>query len=113
MGIKLHAITMDSREPVLLARFWAQALGGVVSEAGNGYLAVSQIPGLSGQLLIQPVDDQRGPKNPIHLDLTADDPASELARLVAAGASIVEERSDSNFRWWVLADPEGHLFCLG
>jgi hypothetical protein len=26
---------------------------------------------------------------------------------------IVDQRSDSKFRWWVLADPEGNLFCVG
>lgn len=34
-------------------------------------------------------------------------------RLVALGATLVEERSDSHCRWWVLADSEGNLFCLG
>lgn len=113
MGIGVHAITMDARRPAELARFWASALGGVVADSGNGYLAVEGIPGLTGRVLIQPVDDERSGKNPIHLDLTTDDPAGELARLETMGATVIEQRADSKFRWWVLADPEGNLFCLG
>jgi hypothetical protein len=59
MGVNLHAVTLDSRDPAVLAEFWARALGGVVRDSGNGYLAVEEVSGLSGRLLIQPVDDER------------------------------------------------------
>lgn len=113
MSIRLHAVTLDAREPAALARFWARVLGGTTREAGNGYIAVERVPGLAGRLLIQPVTDERVGKNPIHLDLTAEDVAGELARLVDLGAVVVDERTDSEFHWWVLADPAGNLFCLG
>lgn len=96
-----------------MARFWSGALGGVVRDSGNGYLAVEQVPGLAGRLLFQPVPDERVGKNRIHLDLTTDDPDAELSRLVSLGATVVDERSDSRFHWWVMADPEGNLFCVG
>jgi predicted enzyme related to lactoylglutathione lyase len=113
VSLSVHAITLDSREPVALADFWARAFGGTVRDSGNGYLAVEPVPGLAGPLLIQPVTDDRPAKNPIHLDLGTDDTGGELARLVGLGATVIEERADSKFRWWVLADPEGNLFCLG
>jgi hypothetical protein len=38
---------------------------------------------------------------------------AEVARLKAAGASEVGGRRISdNFRWIVLADPEGNVFCV-
>jgi predicted enzyme related to lactoylglutathione lyase len=64
---------------------------------------------------------QRRPKTPtesipIHLDLGAEDPETELARLLALGAALVERKSNSIGRfeehWAVLKDPEGNGFCL-
>ena len=38
--------------------------------------------------------------------------ADEVARLVKLGASVIAERSLGDFRWTVLADPEGNEFCV-
>ncbi|MDQ1292774.1 MAG: hypothetical protein QG608_654, partial [Actinomycetota bacterium] len=74
---------------------------------------VEQVPGLDGWLLFQPVPEPKAGKNRLHLDLTADDVPRQIERLVALGATLVEERSDDQYRWWVFSDPEGNLFCLG
>lgn len=117
MSIRLHAVTVDSRDPLALARFWAGALGGQVRDSGNGYQAVDHGPDGAQHLLFQPVPEDRAGKNRLHLDLTAVDAVggveAERDRLLGLGASVVERRSDSLFTWWVLADPEGNLFCLG
>ena len=47
-------------------------------------------------------------KNRVHLDLAADDPAAEVARLVALGAVAVREYDG----WTQMADPEGNEFCV-
>ncbi|HUY96695.1 MAG TPA: VOC family protein [Verrucomicrobiae bacterium] len=44
----------------------------------------------------------------IHLDLETDDPAAEVARLLAAGATIAQRHQ----QWTVLRDPAGLLFCV-
>lgn len=51
-------------------------------------------------------------KNRIHLDFRAPVMADEVARLVGLGASVIAERSLGDFRWTVLADPEGNEFCV-
>lgn len=113
MGTQLHAVTIDCRDTATMARFWSGVLGGTVHDSGNGYVAVEQVPGLTGRLLFQAVPEDRVGKNRLHLDLTADNPHDEITRMVDLGAVIVDERSDSEFNWWVLADPEGNLFCIG
>lgn len=47
-------------------------------------------------------------KNRLHLDLSADDPTAEIARLTELGAMVMAVRS----RWTVLADPDGNEFCV-
>jgi predicted enzyme related to lactoylglutathione lyase len=49
----------------------------------------------------------------VHLDFSAQDVDAEVSRLTAAGATEVGRRRFSeNFRWVVLADPEGNVFCV-
>lgn len=43
-----------------------------------------------------------------HVDIETDDVEAEVARLVAAGASVVERKLD----WAVMQDPAGLLFCV-
>ena len=57
-------------------------------------------------------------KNRLHLDVLAAGPLEdEVARLVEAGATLVEARQDpASFAnpdtWTVLRDPEGNEFCV-
>jgi len=64
---------------------------------------------------------QRRPKSdpadiPIHLDIGVDDRESEVERLVALGATVVETKSHviGGFTetWTVMRDPEGNGFCV-
>ena len=57
-------------------------------------------------------------KNRLHLDLiTAGSLDFEVARLVEAGASVIETREDPDSldnpdTWTVMNDPEGNEFCV-
>jgi len=55
----------------------------------------------------------------VHLDVSVPGAHTEFdlartraAALVAAGATLVEERHDRMSRWIVLTDPEGNELCL-
>ncbi|GAA1336205.1 VOC family protein [Arthrobacter roseus] len=61
-------------------------------------------------LAFQKVDKPTAGKNKIHLDLDASDLDSEVDRLVAAGARLIERRGDESFRWVTFADPQGNEF---
>jgi catechol 2,3-dioxygenase-like lactoylglutathione lyase family enzyme len=47
-----------------------------------------------------------------HLDLFADDQASEVRRLLDLGASEVEWEYEHGADYVVLADPDGNTFCV-
>jgi hypothetical protein len=44
----------------------------------------------------------------VHLDIETDDVGAEVARVVALGADVVEEREG----YVILRDPGGSLFCV-
>ena len=67
------------------------------------------VDGPGPRLFLQRVAERWQVKNRVHLDLTAPDVDSEIARLAGLGASIVEVFET---HVW-LADPEGNDFCLG
>ena len=109
MALTLSAITLNSADPRRTAAFWTDALGGSWRDGGNGYLHV-----LGGQvlLIVQPAADRVTGPTDVHLDLKADDPGHQVAWLVAVGAELVAERSDSHGSWTVLRDPDGREFCV-
>lgn len=110
MTLSLGMITCDSTDPVALASWWAEQVGGEVADPyGGSFLLVSGGPVL---LAFQQVDDPTVGKNRLHLDLTTPDLDSEVDRLVAAGAGLVERRGDESFRWVTLTDPDGNEFCV-
>ncbi len=65
------------------------------------------------QLGFQKVPDPTPGKNRVHLDFGTADVAGEVSRLKAAGAVEIGRHSfGEDFRWVVLADPEGNVFCV-
>jgi hypothetical protein len=131
---KLNNITFACEQPVELAEFWRAALGyehlevpPEVQEAVDRDIAAGKLDPTGWAMLVNPEGVgprllfQRRPKSspqdiPIHLDLGADDPEDELARLQSLGARLVERKSQTvggfEEHWAVLKDPEGNGFCL-
>ncbi len=105
-------VSLDCADPVELAEFYLQLLGGRVLWHKESSVGV-KVPGVV--LVTQHVADYRRPAWPgasvVHLDLTAGDQLNEPAqRAVALGASVADPQPDS--RWRVLLDPAGHPFCI-
>ena len=130
----LNNITFACENPIPLSEFWSAALGyepietppDVLVEVEKaiergeldptGWAMLVHPKGVGPRLLFQ-----RRPKTPtesipIHLDLTSDDRAAEVERLVRLGATEVEERSQKigpyEEVWTVMKDPEGNGFCV-
>jgi predicted enzyme related to lactoylglutathione lyase len=57
---------------------------------------------------------QKLAKNRLHLDLRTTDLASEVERVLNAGASLVTEQpiTEAGWIWHILADPDGNEFCI-
>jgi hypothetical protein len=110
MTLSLATVTFDSTEPVPLARWWADQLGGEINDPFGGFFVF--VYGGPLQMAFQKVDDPTPGKNKLHVDLVADDLDAEVDRLMASGAGLVERRGDESFRWVTLTDPDGNEFCV-
>jgi catechol 2,3-dioxygenase-like lactoylglutathione lyase family enzyme len=101
-------VTAGGDDPHALGRFWARVLGlELVDVAGDD---PGRLVGATPErtIWLNAVPEPRTVKTRLHLDvrLPSDDPAP----LVALGATVVSAPDDEK-HWWVLADPDGTLFC--
>ena len=107
---RIGYVTIDCRDVEAQRRFWSQALAYEVVE---GPYALLRDPEHGGVMLyLQAVPEPKTVKDRIHLDLVARDPAPEVERLVALGATRVRDVEQDGLAWTVLQDPEGNEFCV-
>ncbi|MBU3066090.1 VOC family protein [Nocardia sp. NEAU-G5] len=109
----LAAIIIDCAAPQVMAEFYREVTGWKIThiDDDSAYLGEGPI-----QLAFQRVAGYTGPGWPdagkhAHLDFTVADVPAETERLLALGATVPEFQPGQG-QWTVLADPEGHLFCL-
>jgi predicted enzyme related to lactoylglutathione lyase len=112
MTTKVEMITFDCSDPATLAGWWAEQFDGTAQELLPGeFFAVTRPEG--PRLGFQKVSDPTPGKNRVHLDFGVEDVDAEVARLKSAGATEKGGRAISDtFRWVVMADPEGNVFCV-
>ncbi|HZU45835.1 MAG TPA: VOC family protein [Mycobacterium sp.] len=112
MALNVEMVTFDCSDPARLAGWWAAQFDGTTQELIPGEFVVVARPE-GPRLGFQKVPDPTPGKNRVHLDFSAADVDAEVSRLEAAGASrIGQHRIGDNFRWVVLADPDGNAFCV-
>jgi catechol 2,3-dioxygenase-like lactoylglutathione lyase family enzyme len=109
MALTTHAITFDARDAAALAQFWAAALALPLHDGATAEFAAVGRSGLS--YLFFAVPEGKAAKNRVHLDLETDDRETEVIRLVALGATRLEDHYDGT-AWTVMVDPEGNEFCV-
>jgi predicted enzyme related to lactoylglutathione lyase len=112
MSISVDMVTFDTTDARRLAAWWAEQTGGTIVADMEGWFVMVATPG-GPSLGFQKVADPTPGKNKLHLDCATADPAAEVERLVAAGATLVAVHDENpGFTWTVLADPDGNQFCV-
>jgi len=117
MGLRIGALIVDAHDPGLLARFWAEALDWVISQAEDPEWVVEPPQGsredcVVADLLFIKVPESKAGKNRLHLDLRPTDRAAEVVRLEGLGATRTDVGQGDDVPWDVMADPEGNEFCV-
>ena len=107
MSSQWYGVRVVATDPARLARWWAEVLGYRILDEHPSRVTVG--PGAGHPQLSFAPADEFGAGGPLHLDITVDDPDTELERLVNLGARPVEARFGGMS---VLADPEGNQFTL-
>jgi catechol 2,3-dioxygenase-like lactoylglutathione lyase family enzyme len=109
----LRALTLGVADLAAMERFWTDVLQTTVVEREDDLVCLDLGGGLT--LDLAPVPQPRGEQLRLHLDLRPPPgvtQADELERLLALGAVRVDVGQPADASWVVLADPEGHEFCL-
>ena len=110
------SVIVDCHDPRRQAEWWAQVLAYQVSQRNPDEFQVSDPAGAGGPLYFMKVPEPKVGKNRLHLDLvTPGSMEAEVARLVEAGAQVVEVRQDpasydNPDTWTVMHDLEGNEF---
>jgi hypothetical protein len=111
VGLEWEQTNVDAEDPVMLGRWWQEALGWVVVNDDPDEFEIrpseDRLPGL----LFVPVPEAKSCKNRLHLDFRPDDQDAEVDRLVALGATHTDVGQGAQ-SWVVLSDPEGNEFCV-
>jgi predicted enzyme related to lactoylglutathione lyase len=108
-------VVIDCSDLDRSADFWTAVLGYVRSGAGaEPYQSLVPADGAGCEVLLQRVSDEKRGKNHLHLDLRTRDLASEVERVRTVGAAVLTDRPvvEAEWRWHVLADPDGNEFCI-
>ena len=110
MGTFIKSVTFDCADALLMATFWAAALGSDVDEESTSERAFVEPAGWGGpSLWFAAVPEPKIAKNRMHFDLRAPGRVEdEVARLALLGAIVLRPGDDLV----VMADPEGNEFCV-
>jgi hypothetical protein len=110
MATVIKTVSFDAADALVLATFWAGALGSDVDEDSTSGKAFVEAAGWGGpNIWFNRVPEPKTAKNRMHLDLRAPGGvAEEVARLERLGATVLVRHEHHV----IMADPEGNEFCV-
>ncbi|MGW1869445.1 VOC family protein [Streptomyces mauvecolor] len=121
MALRPVQVNIKALDDAAIGRFWAEALGWVLSSEAPGVTNVEPGGGFVWPdpaavcIDVVTVPEPKTPtKNRVHIDLattSAGHQAELVARLTALGATPADV-GQGDVPWTVLADPEGNEFCV-
>lgn len=114
MSNSVIGLSIDCSDAAKLARFWSEVLGRPVNAEPTAESAAIDAtdPSLGPRLAFHRVPETKTIKNRLHLDLISGEFAAETERLLALGATRVNDASNGAARWTTFRDPEGNEFDL-
>ena len=108
---KLNCIVIDCADADRASQFWSRALEGYeIDKQPWGTSMKSESDPL---IYFEVVPEGKAVKNRLHLNIRAANRQSEVKRLVALGATEIEEMSPGGgYVWTNMRDVEGNEFCV-
>jgi catechol 2,3-dioxygenase-like lactoylglutathione lyase family enzyme len=112
--VHVGSVVIDCNDFSAMLAFWQEALGYVPKypPKQDDWALLIDPRGESINVGLQCVPEKRIGKNRLHLDLYAEDPDAEVARLLELGAKRFDRVPEPGEDFVVLEDPEGNLFCV-
>ncbi|MFC7490057.1 MULTISPECIES: VOC family protein [unclassified Knoellia] len=114
MGNRWSGVTVDCVDVELVATFWSALLCLERGPSQDGWVYLGRRDDAGPRLVFQPVDEPKRGKVRLHLDVEVDDIDEAMTEVARLGGSTTGERHDYPGAGVVvvMADPEGHEFCL-
>lgn len=118
MASRASNFCIDAADPYAQTMWWAQVLTDFVVDPADEMQPGDEECGLTGPddryLIFLKVPEAKTIKNRMHLcvrpiDCPRDE---EVDRILALGATMLQDRRNGDKGWAVLADPEGNEFCV-
>ncbi|WRS26871.1 VOC family protein [Oscillospiraceae bacterium MB08-C2-2] len=122
LKIKMYSFTLDCKEPLELAKFYAALLEWAIVFHNEDF-AIAGAPGAQQGgypgITFQRNDEYEPPVWPAepkaqqqmaHMDFAVNDLEKAVQHAVVCGATVAEQQFSEG--WTVLFDPAGHPFCL-
>ena len=109
----VNSVVLNTTDLERATRFWATLLGTEVRREIPDFFTWLRPQRKGGiQVALQTVESIPAVDNAVHLDLGADDLEATHARIVDLGGSHVATHRFESFEWRIMADPDGHHFCI-
>ncbi|WP_163461419.1 VOC family protein [Klebsiella michiganensis] len=107
--MQIHAITIDTVNPQMLATWWSDVLGIPIA---NDYGLIVQLAASSRfpPIQFQKIEQLSTVGNHVHLDLSTKNLDEETERLVKMRAEIIKEFKLPQIRYTSFYDPDGNKF---
>jgi predicted enzyme related to lactoylglutathione lyase len=105
------AVTLDCDDVDRVAEFWSALLGLPLRKPLPGWQRLGPVAG-GPMLTFQPIGRTPASRPAVHVDLATLDGRRAAARVVELGGTFLEEHRYDEGVVRVVADPEGHVFCL-
>ncbi|GAB2703694.1 VOC family protein [Microbacterium marinum] len=108
----IYSIVWGVRDITRAVEFWTAALDYVPKrEPGDDWASLVPREGTGVQLSLMLVGSDKPQRH--HLDILAEDRTAEVERLVALGATTVDDWDyEDGADYIVLRDPDGNTFCV-
>ncbi len=93
------------------AKFWSVVTGRELGDVSSPYTDLSPTSDEGGVTIsVQQVPDKESLG--MHIDIVVDDIDEAIQQITALGGGLVEEKTEGNWRWAIVRDPDGNTFCL-
>jgi predicted enzyme related to lactoylglutathione lyase len=122
LNIKLYALTLDCKDPLALAKFYAALLQWDIPFYDDEYACVGAPGTKQGAypgITFQRNPDYKPPVWPLepdtqqqmaHIDFAVNDLDKAVEHAIHCGAAVADTQFSND--WRVMFDPAGHPFCL-
>ena len=115
MTSHLDALCIDASDPLGLAVFWAGVLGWQMTDDPRDDVTLLPNDDTGFPIRFLPTQAPKVGQNQMHFDLTStslENQQQTVARSLALGARHIDVGQTPEDEHVVLADPDGHEFCL-